>query len=47
MKVTFKKDYLKDFVADSEVELLKPTAGFVRDTLLARTGVGNEMEDWH
>ncbi|MDV7687237.1 glucose-6-phosphate isomerase [Oenococcus oeni] len=46
MKVTFKKDYLKDFVADSEVELLKPTAGFVRDTLLARTGVGNEMEDW-
>ncbi|MDN6901045.1 glucose-6-phosphate isomerase [Oenococcus sicerae] len=46
MKVTFKKDYLKDFVADSEVELLKPAAGLARDTLLARTGVGNEMEDW-
>ncbi|EHN59173.1 glucose-6-phosphate isomerase [Oenococcus kitaharae] len=46
MKVTFKKDYLKGFVDDSEVELLKPAAGLARDTLLARSGVGNEMEDW-
>lgn len=46
MKVTFKKDYLKDFVSDSEVELLKPAASLARKTLLDRSGVGNEMEDW-